>query len=113
MLSIAVYSASRWAYALYSAAPVDLTLDPTSANGFAVTVDDERVEVLGPHRDDPLHHAPAIDELATGHDRIWLISSHVSADLALIEQLLADSGFAATSTETRPGAALTLWSRNR
>lgn len=109
--AIAVYSASRWAYALYTSGPVELERDVTSANGFAVAIADERVEVLGPHRADPRAHAPALDRLAAGHDRIWLISSHTGADLPVIEQLLAERGFVATATEIRPGASLTLWSR--
>lgn len=109
--AIAVYSASRWAYALYSGGPVDLRRDTTSANGFAVTIADERVEVLGAHRDDPSAHGPTVERLAEGHDRIWLISSHVSDDLAVVERLLGDRGLVVTASEDRPGATLTLWER--
>ena len=109
--AIAVYSASRWAYALYTSAPVDLQRDRRSANGFDVAVADERVEVLAPSRHDPAGHARAVDRLAAGHDRIWLISSHAGDDVAAIEELLADRGFDAVDAEARPGATLVLWSR--
>ena len=109
--AIAVYSASRWAYALYSTAPVDLRRDPRSANGFDVAVADERVEVLAPSRHDPAGHAAAVERLAAGHDRIWLISSHTGGDVAAIEGFLSDRGFDAVEAEARPGAALALWSR--
>ena len=108
---IMVYSASRWAYALYTEHPVDLRRDRRSANGFDVTIGDERVAVLEPHRDAPAGHAPAIDRLAADHDRLWLVTSHAGADVAVIEEMLRDRGYTATATQQRPGAGLTLWSR--
>ncbi len=109
--AIAVYSASRWAHALYTGAPVELRADPTSANGFAATVADPRVRVLGPHRDDPSGYEPEIEAITADHDRVWLLSSHTRADVEVVGQLLAERGYVAGPTETRPGAALTLWVR--
>ncbi|MGI8757901.1 MAG: hypothetical protein ACR2K0_01175 [Acidimicrobiales bacterium] len=108
---IVVYSASRWAYALYAGRPVELRRDRRSANGFDVTIDDERVTVLEAHRDAPAGHAPAVDRLAADHDRLWLVTSHGGADVAVIEEMLRDRGYTAATTQHRPGAALALWSR--
>ncbi len=109
--AIVVYSASRWAHALYTSAPVDLRPDPRSANGFAVTVVDPRVRVLGPHRRVPARYQPEIEALAADHDRIWLLSSHVRDDFAVLEQTLVDQGFVRQRSEHRAGANLTLWAR--
>jgi hypothetical protein len=69
--TVVIYSASRWASALYASAPVGLHPDPTSANGFAVTIDDSRIEVLPPHRDDPDRYGPVLDRLTAGDERLW------------------------------------------
>jgi 4-amino-4-deoxy-L-arabinose transferase-like glycosyltransferase len=107
--AIAVYSASRWAHALYTSAPVDLRPDRDSANGFSVTVDDARVRVLGPHREVPSRYEPEVKAIAAGHERVWLLSSHVREDFTVLEQALSDQGYVGTRTERRPGAGLTLW----
>ncbi|MBA2437345.1 MAG: glycosyltransferase family 39 protein [Acidimicrobiia bacterium] len=109
--AIAVYSASRWGHALYTSGPVDLRPDPTSANGFTALAADPRVRVLGPHRDVPARYEPEVEALSAGHDRIWLLSSHVRGDFAVLEQLLSDRGYEDVRTEDRPGASLTLWVR--
>jgi hypothetical protein len=88
--AIAVYSASRSGHALYTSAPVDLRPDPSSANGFAALVADPRVRVLGPHRDVPSRYEPEVEAVTAGHERIWLLSSHVRGDFATLEQLLSD-----------------------
>lgn len=88
--AIAVYSASRSGHALYTSAPVDLRPDPSSANGFAALVADPRVRVLGPHRDVPSRYEPEVEAVTAGHERIWLLRSHVRGDFATLEQLLSD-----------------------
>lgn len=108
---ILVYSASRWAYALYTSAAVDLRRDRDSPNGFAVHIEDPRVEVLEPHRQDPDRYEPILDRLAEGNTRLWLAASHLGADVPVIERMLRDRGYQAVRTESRSGATLTLWVR--
>jgi len=109
--AIAVYSATRWAYALYTSAPVDLRRDATSPNGFAVVVGDPRVRVLGPHRQVPSRYGPEVAALADGHDRVWVVSSHARDDLAVLDRHFGDRGFELARAEERPGARLVLWAR--
>lgn len=108
---VAVYSASRWAYALYTSAPVDIRPDAASANGFAVRIDHPAVEVLEPHREDPSRYGPVLDRLVQGRDRLWLVASHLGPDVPVIEAMLAERGYEAVRTERRPGAVLELWVR--
>ena len=108
---ILVYSASRWAYALYTSASVDLRRDRNSPNGFAVDIQDPRVEVLEPHRQDPDRYGPILDRLAERNTRLWLAASHLGADVPVIERMLRDRGYETVRTESRPGATLTLWMR--
>ncbi|HVL04300.1 MAG TPA: hypothetical protein VM386_07680, partial [Acidimicrobiales bacterium] len=108
---IVVYSASRWAYALYTSASVDLRRDRDSPNGFAVDIEDPRVEVLEPQREDPDRYGPILDRLAEGNPRLWLAASHLGADVPVIERMLRDRGYETARTESRPGATLTLWAQ--
>ena len=108
---IVVYSASRWAYALYTSASVDLRPDGDSPNGFAVDIADPGVEVLEPRREDTDRYGPVLDRLARSTTRLWLAASHMGTDVPVIERMLRDRGYEAVRTESRPGATLTLWLR--
>lgn len=108
---VIVYPSAVWAYALYASGEVEL-VPAQEANGFRPTFDDPRVTVLGRHRDRPQAYRSEVRRAAEDRRRVWLIATHIRDDLAVIEEHLADAGFARTGRWDRPGAQLTLWERS-
>lgn len=108
---VLVYSATRWAYALYTEGPVALIADPSSLNGFDAVPGNPAVTVLEPHRTDPSSHAPAVATAVAGRSRVWLLSSHETADITAVEDALSASGFERRTSTEREGAMLTRWDR--
>lgn len=109
--AVLVYSATRWAYALYTSGAVGLVDDESSLNGFDVVPRDPRVTILDPHRDDPARHAPAVAAAVTDAARVWLLSSHETPDIAGVEAGLVAAGFERRATVERRGARLSRWER--
>lgn len=108
---IVVYSSARWAYALETAAPVDLLDSDREANGFEVAVDDDRVAILPRLRDEPERYPDAIDAAVGDASTVWLVVSHPGPDVADLEAALAAAGFTASERDARPGAELSRWER--
>ncbi len=109
--AIVVYPSTRWAYALYTDAPVRLVPNPDSANGFEVIVDHRAVRVLGPHRADPEAYLSGLRGMTRGVDRVWFVASHWGGDLDVLEDQFRSLGFHVTREEQRPGARLLVWER--
>jgi hypothetical protein len=107
--AVLVYSATRWAYALYTDEPVRLVADGTSPNGFDVRID--AAAVLEPHRDDPGAYRDPVGAAAAGSERVWVLASHIAPDLAGVHAALAGLGYQPARTDGRPGAELSLWVR--
>jgi hypothetical protein len=110
--AVLVYSATRWAYALYTEGPLALVDDDSSLNGFDAVPLDPRVTILDPHRDEPARHGPAVAAAVAAAERVWLLSSHETSDIAGVEAGLAAAGFERRATQERPGARLSRWERS-
>lgn len=109
--AVLVYSATRWAYALYTGFGVAFPDDPTQPTGFDVVVRDPRVHVLEPQRDHPERYAPDVAAGIEGADRVWLLASAWQDDLAVLERLLTEAGLREVTRHVRPGGLLVEWAR--
>lgn len=106
---VLVYSASRWAYGLYTGFGVSFPEDPRQGTGFDVAVEDPRVRILDPHRDDPARYAEEVAAHTTGAERVWLLASGWEDDLAVLTDFVADHGFREADRRSRPGGLLVRW----
>ncbi len=105
--AILVYPATVWAYALYTSADIHLADDPVSSWGFSPRVEDPRVAVLPPGRDDPDAYLPTVAEVRDGEwEVVWLLASHWREDLDALRLQLAEAGFDGEVVERRDGAVL-------
>lgn len=109
---VLVYSATRWAYGIYTAGPVEVVQTSTQANNFAPVPTDPRVHVLDAHRADPQGQRPDVTGFACDYARVWLLVSHATADVEVARQTLGELGFAPVRQDDRPGAVLQLWERD-
>jgi hypothetical protein len=108
--TVLVYSATRWAYALYTSAPVAFGKDPAHMPGFDLQIRSPAVRVLGPHRDDPERYAPEVAGAVAGAGRVWLVASHWRNDLPAVEAAVSATGRRLVDRVERPGAVMALWS---
>lgn len=106
-----VYSATRWAYGLYTSSPVSFRDDPTQGTGFDVAVADPRVRILAPQRDQPHRYAPEVAVGTRGADGVWLLASGWREDLVVLERLVGQQGLRQVSRTERPGGLLVRWER--
>lgn len=111
---VLVYSATRWGHAYATAWPVRLVDAPALANGFDVAVQAPpgvRVAVLPPQRGTPEGHAVEVPPRVAGAQRVWLLTSHTSGDVAAVGEALTAAGLRRVDVDAREGAELTLWQR--
>lgn len=109
--AVLVYSATRWAYGLYTRFEVAFPDDATQATGFDVAVSDRRVHILDPQRQHPQRYAPDLRDGTRGATRVWLLASGWREDLVVLEHLLSEQGLREVSRRARPGALLVRWER--
>jgi hypothetical protein len=109
--AIVIYPATRWAFALYTPAPIDLVPYPQEPNGFRPRFHDPRIAVLETHHDEPDRYRAAVANAVGEHDRAWLLASHIRDDLGAIRAAFEAAGFSREAHEERPGAQLDLWVR--
>lgn len=108
---ILVYSSARWAYALETAAPIELHRSDVEANGFEVSTGDPRTVILPRLRDDPDEYPQAVQAATGDAATVWLLVSHPGSDVPALEAALGDEGFTAVDRVARPGAELSRWER--
>ncbi|HVL97947.1 MAG TPA: hypothetical protein VM324_01470 [Egibacteraceae bacterium] len=109
--AVLVYSATRWAYGLYTGFDVAFPPDPRRGTGFDVAVADPRVRILEPQRHTAERYAADVSAGIRGAQRVWLLASGWRGDLAVLERLIGDRGLVETSRESRPGGLLVRWER--
>jgi hypothetical protein len=106
--AVIVYPKSRFAYALYTSAPVDLVENSASQQGFEPRVHEPGVFLLGDRGVGSIRHA--LPGLADRYESIWVLVSHGTLPSALRKGLQA-RGFGRISVRRAPGASLTRWTR--
>lgn len=106
-----VFSATRWAYALYTSAPVEVVANPGQPNFFDPRIDGSAVEVMQPSRNDPAGYRGEVARVTAGHRRAWLVVTHWLGDKDALEGAFATAGFSRRETWEQPGARLVLWER--
>ncbi len=109
---VVVYSATRWAYALYTSNTVSIIPSGSTANGFDVDFRSGQVVVLGPHRAEPERYEPELERVTEGRRAVWFLASHWRDDLETIEMQFAQLGFVDAQRFERRGALLVRWERN-
>ena len=107
---VLVYSATRWAYGLYTGEPVAFAKDSTRMPGFALDIRSDAVHVLGPHREEPERYAADVAGAVAGRGRVWLVASHWRDDLPAVEAAVSATGRRLLERVERPGAVMALWS---
>ena len=109
---IVVYPTAGFAYGIATRFPIDKRADALSPTNWVVKVGDPNVVVLEAHRDDPEKWSGPLDQITAGSPRVWLIGSHLFPDWPVLQQMLAQRGYAPARTFTRPGAELNLFVRS-
>ena len=99
--AVLLYPAARFAYALYTPAPVSLH-ESGEASGFSSVVHDRAVHVIDRN---------TVTDGTGDAERVWLLATHWRSDLADIRLVLHEDGWASVETRRRPGAWLELWER--
>lgn len=85
-----VYSASRWAFGLYTSGDITLVADRAESRGFHVEVADVDVTLLPPTETAGVQ--PALNAL-DGRSRVWFLGSHRHHDWAELTTLIREAGF--------------------
>jgi hypothetical protein len=104
-----VYSGAHFLFALYTHWPVSFHRSTWFTNSFAVDVHRAGVHMLAPRGVRPDEYEVLLEEAASSHHRIWLISAHERKDYRGLLKLLADSGYARAQSFHTRAAALALW----
>lgn len=108
---VLVYAFSRYAYGLYTPAPVTFKPNPGNSIGYAITVDDPRVRLLPSHRGNPSLYLETVAGLVNGACGVWFASSHIRDDeRSIIGEAVAAAGFILDGTPLdAPGAEVSHW----
>jgi hypothetical protein len=110
--TVLLYPSALWAYALYTELPVDIVDEARAAVRWQPVVRDERVVVLGRHRDDPDRYRPEVEAAVSRNGAggsVWLLATHIHPDYDTVEDALIEAGWSVAERWDRPGALLTRW----
>jgi 4-amino-4-deoxy-L-arabinose transferase-like glycosyltransferase len=109
---VIVYPLASFSFGLYTTWPVEMVRSDQYPAGWEFEVHDPDVTVLRDHRIDPARYRPVIADVTAGHDRVWLIASHMSPDLQDIRDMLERRDLEVELQVGTPGAVLELWARS-
>jgi hypothetical protein len=111
--AIVLYPPTGFAFALYSGLPARVVSSTDVGIGWTVQFVDPDVTVLPHRRSDPASYEPVIADAVQGHDRAWLIASHIyPTDYRAVRHYLAEQGLSMIERYVAPGARLELWTRS-
>jgi hypothetical protein len=108
---VLVYHYASFAYALYSAVPVEIFPSQIATMGFYLSFPVRDVRVLPYRPEAPRTYARLLDAMSEQHQRLWMPATRRLQDFDDIERMLGRRGFRREATHRRPGATLTLWSK--
>ena len=110
--AVIVYPSARYAFALYTSAPIEIVAANDHPNGFTIDVTDPSITVLVPSVQDPDAYDSAVESAAAGYDSIWYIGTFFKNDDKAIISRIESLKFVEQERFDTSGARLIYFARS-